>query len=91
VLHIGACGAHHGHGGAGPVHGGGGGTSCPANDGAYGGAGVYHAGGGAGCLHSWVVGLNDMLLAHTAELTAGVTSTAAAMGTNAIAKTRIRR
>ena len=44
-----------------------------------------------GCLHSLVVGLNDMLLAHSAELTAGVTSTAAAMGTNAIAMTPTRR
>jgi hypothetical protein len=52
---------------------------------------VYHGGGAGGCLHSLVVGLNDMLLAHSAELTADVTSTTAAMGTHAIAKTPTRR
>lgn len=81
---MGSLGDHQGRGG-------GGGTSCPANDGAYGGGGRYQSGGAGGTLHSPVVRFHDMLRSHSAELTPGVAVAATAIPMNATATTTLER
>lgn len=62
-----------------------------ANCGAYAGRGVHHAGGGGGGLHSLVHTLRDQFGSHCAELTPGVATVTAAIGTNATATPAARR
>jgi len=78
-------------GGAHGGRGGGGGTHCGAYIGAYGGGGFHHGGGGGGGLHSLVDSMCDQLGTHCAELTPGVATVTAAIGTNATATSAARR